>query len=507
MKSIKIIALLVALSLFSCDSFLEEETRGTLTPTGFFNNDGEAELAINGIYGSLANSSALFGRFDRLFNFTVYGADDVGLSRTRGGSEPFENFTVSETTYGTMRSSYIQFYAAVNNLNTILENVPGNENLTDGVRTRVEGEALFMRALMYYHMTNIWGDVAYLRNVLPLSESASLGRTSAEQIRQDMINDLDDLLTRGLLDNVQTTSGRPTRWAALMLQAKIMQWLATPDWQGILDATTEVINNSPHALLSDYGAIWVKADNDPYHAENIWSIDFLKDQPGNINQNVDAFNPRLRDEPANSDDRSALGTALSDNGEEFNGFGHLVALPEFERDFPQDDLRRPWNIANEYLGFPLRFTYLPKHWSLDPIASPRTNHGDVHMMFRLADTYLMAAEAANELGNDTEALNYINAVRERAYEPDQPLSLTGGDLRQAIRDERRWELAAEGHRKYDLVRWGILVETIRNTTSNVASYDRAGNVSEKNNKFPIPIEEIIINPNLLDSDPTNNGYR
>jgi hypothetical protein len=360
---------------------------------------------------------------------------------------------------------------------------------------------------MYYHMTNIWGDVAYLRNVLPLSESASLGRTSAEQIRQDMIADLDDVLTRGLLDDVQTNSGRPTRWAALMLKAKLMQWLATPDWQGILSATTEIINNSPHALLSDYGALWVKADNDPYHTENIWGLDFLRDIPGNINNTTDAFNPRLRDEPANSADRSALGAALAANGEEFNGFGHLVALPEFARDFPQDDLRRPWNVANEYLGFPLRFSYLPKHWSLDPVASPRNNHGDFHMVFRLADTYLMAAEAANELGNDGEALAYINAVRERAYEPDQPLALSGDALRQAIRDERRWELAAEGHRRYDLVRWGILVETIRNTTSNVASYDRAGNVSERNNKFPIPIEEIILNPNLLESDPTNNGYR
>jgi hypothetical protein len=487
--------------------FLEEETRGTLTPNGFFNNDGEANLAINGVYGAITNNRSLFGGFGNLTSITIYGADDVGLSRARGNSEPYENFSISETTYGTLRDNYIQFYSAVNNLNTILENVPGNENLTEGVRNRVEGEALFLRALMYYHMTNIWGDVVYLRNTLPLSESATLGRFDEEQIRQDMIADLNDVLNRGLLDDVQVTSGRPTRWAALMLKAKLMQWLATPDWQGILEATTEIINNSPHALLSDYGAIWVKGDNDPYHAENIWGFDFLKDIPGNIDNNRDGFNPRLRDEPANPAERNALGAALAERGEEFNGFGHIVCLPEFARDFPQDDLRRPWNVGDEYLGFQLRYAYLPKFWTLDFVNSPRNNHGDFQMVYRLADTYLMAAEAANELGNDGEALEYLNAVRERAYEPDQPLSVTGNALRQAIRDERRWELAAEGHRRYDLVRWGILVETIRNTTSNVPGYDRASNVSERNNKFPIPIEEIVLNPNLLESDPTNNGYR
>jgi len=277
MKNLKIITLCIVFLISSCNSFLEEETRGTLTPTGFFNNDGEANLAINGLYGALANSGALFGRFDRIFNFSMYGADDIGLSRARGGSEPFENFTVSETNYGTMRSSYIQFYAAINNLNTILENVPGNGNLSDAVRNRIEGEALFLRALMYYHMTNIWGDVVYLRNVLPLSESSSLGRINAEQIRQDMIADLTEIESRSLLPSVHSGSdiGRPTIWAALMLKAKIMQWLETPNWQGILDATTNVINNSPHALLDDYGSIWVKADNNPFHAENIWGFDFL----------------------------------------------------------------------------------------------------------------------------------------------------------------------------------------------------------------------------------------
>lgn len=178
-------------------------------------------------------------------------------------------------------------------------------------------------------------------------------------------------------------------------------------------------------------------------------------------------------------------------------------------EFPIDDLRRPLNVLNEYLGYPLIHTYLPKHWNLDGVASPRFIHGDMIIVFRLADVYLMAGEAANELGNTGDGLQYVNAVRERAYEPNQPLiGLSQEELRQMIYNERKWELAGEGHRRYDLVRWGILVETIQNTKRyDIFDADAKTNVSLIHERFPIPVEELLLNPALLDSDPTNNGYR
>lgn len=115
-----------------------------------------------------------------------------------------------------------------------------------------------------------------------------------------------------------------------------------------------------------------------------------------------------------------------------------------------------------------------------------TNIGDMNLTnpnnyraIRYADVLLLAAEAHQQLGNDTKALSYLNTVRTRAFESSaNTLSVTGDNLRKAIQHERRVELAGEGHRFFDLVRWGIAAEFI------------PGFESGKNGKFPVPIEEI-----------------
>jgi hypothetical protein len=143
---------------------------------------------------------------------------------------------------------------------------------------------------------------------------------------------------------------------------------------------------------------------------------------------------------------------------------------------------------------------------LNQLSSPRGNHGENKKIFRLADVYLMAAEAENELSGPANAYPYINKVRARAYDPIQPLSgLTQAQFRQAIYDERKWELASENHRRMDLIRWGILLDVVKHTKYRV--YNPAVNITPKNILLPIPPTEINLNPNLLKSDPTNNGYR
>ena len=232
------------------------------------------------------------------------------------------------------------------------------------------------------------------------------------------------------------------------------------------------------------------------------------DLPGNGNWYASMFNPRLRDEPKNTEDKDRLIAALDANGEAFTGTGLQVPIPDFINSFPENDLRAPLNIQDTYAGIQLNFAYMPKLWNLNVEQSPRFNHSDNKLVYRLADVYLMAAEAENELNGPAEAYQYINPIRTRAYATAAEAEL--GDLsqagfRQALRDERKWELAGETQRRFDLIRWGILLEVVKSTEYRV--YTPAANIQPHHVLLPIPQSELLLNPELLASDPTNNGYR
>lgn len=482
----------------SCDDFLKEDPRNLLSPENFFNSDAEAMAAVNGLYFSLMDNNIYRGR--GLDDFYINGADEIGPNRKFGGVEVIQSYTITEANYGSARSAWQALYQIVQDANLIIDNVTNNEKLTATGRQQAIGETLFLRSLAYYHLTNLWGDVPYYRENLPLTEVQALGRTGVDQIRNDIIGDLQEAETH-LPDSYSANDlGRATKAAAGTLLAKV--YLIMENWQAARDKAVEIITTSPHRLLDNYADVFNRSN--PYNEEIIFQVDFVKDLRPTTR--TDSYTPRIRDEPAKSSERSALTAALNARNEGFTGYGLAIPLPDLVEKFPIDDLRRPMNVVTEYLGFQLKFPYMPKNWNLDQINSPRGNHGENYIVFRLADVYLMAAEAENELNGPGMAYEYINKVRERAYEPDKPLAgLDQQQFRQAIYDERKWELAGEGHRRLDLIRWGILLDVVKNTKYRI--YDPASFIQPHHVLLPIPVEELELNPKLLDSDPTNNGYR
>jgi hypothetical protein len=497
-------AVMICLLSFSgCDDFLKEEVRGIINPRNFYTSDAEAILAVNGVYSDL-RQNGLYGNWQGIHNFTQIGADELESSRVFGGNEQIQAYTLTESNYANARNLWELLYRLIGDANSVINNVTGNANVSQAVQHQVTGEALFLRSLAYYHLTNLWGDVPYYDEELPITEVATLGRHDVNEIRNNLIRDLKRIEDENLLPSTYTGAdlGRPTIWAARMLMAKIYLW--QEQWASALDKSLQIVNESPHRLLENYGDVFDVTN--PFNDEVIWAIDFTKDVPGNAQDRTDAFNPRMRDEPKVSSQRKALATLLASRNEEFNGYGLTVPILSFIEEFPADDLRRPFNIMTHYLGYELNYQYMTKFMNVDFVNSPRGNHGEATLVFRLADVYLMAAEAENELNGPANAYQYINAVRARAYEPDQPYSaLDQTSLRTAIQDERRWELAGEGHRRYDLIRWGILVETVQNARYRV--YKPGDNIKSHHVKLPIPAEELILNPALLESDPSNNGYR
>ncbi|WP_299552319.1 RagB/SusD family nutrient uptake outer membrane protein [Seonamhaeicola sp.] len=488
-----------------CDPFLEEEPRGVLQTGNFYNNDNEALLASNGLYRILHKGSLY--RTRGLDNYYVSGCDLVGPSRNVNGN--IHNYLIDEGV-ADGNATWGALYEIVRNASDLIARAGGNENLSENVRNQVLGEAYFLRALAYFHLTNLWGNVPYFRELLPLQELSTIERFSKDEIKADMKADLElafDLLPASYGD---AELGRATKWAAKTLQAKF--YLFDQEWQLALDACNEIIDNSPHRLLDDFAEVFNQTDpTNQYKDEHIFVVDFTTE--GVIGDagtsRTDDYTPRgSRDEPAVASLRSQFLADLDARGEEMTGFAWAVPLPQFanQSNWDPDDLRYDATIVTEYIGYQLQFPYFRKNWNVTK-TSPRFDHHENYIVFRLADIYLMAAEAENELNGPNNAYTYVNTVRERAFEPDKPWSgLSEEQFRLNIRDERKFELAAEGHRKMDLIRWGILLDVVRSVQHRPFN-NPAANIQPKHVLLPIPQQELLLNPNLLNTDPTNNGYR
>ncbi|TDT47393.1 putative outer membrane starch-binding protein [Maribacter spongiicola] len=511
----------IIFSTFGCEKFLEEDPRAIVAPETFFASESDARQAINGTYAILKNNS-IYGQVG-LDHFYDNGADIIEPNRAANFVEPIGNYSMNEALADvsvqkmSVSDTWKDLYGIVFNTNIIIDRVENNEGILEGPRTEIVAEARFLRALCYWHITNLWGDAPYYTEVLTLEEVSSLARTDESIIIEGILDDLQFAQSILPLTYPDDQRGRATKWAAAIIEAKI--YMKQQEWSAGLSKCLEIIDESPHALLPTYNEVFDPTNE--YNPEIIWSLDFARDIEGifdpafpgaafagNNSWRPSLFNPRLRDEPKNADERSALSDALNARGEAFNGTGLQVASKDFAEKFPLNDLRRELNIVDNYLGFDLNFPYMGKFWNLDLESSPRFNHSDNRMVFRLADVYLMAAECENEANGPGNAYQYIEPIRERAYETEAEWKLEGltqQGFREAIYDERKWELAGEAHRRYDLIRWGILLDVVTNLEYRF--WEPNLNIRPWHVKLPIPLQELEQNPALLESDPTNNGYR
>lgn len=512
---------LIIFSSVSCESFLEEEPRDIIAPENFFASAADARQAITGVYAIYKNNS-MYGQVG-LDLFYENGADIIEPQRVIGFVEPIGNYTLDESVADrseqkmSVSDTWKDSYKIVLNCNIIIDRVSGNAAISQEVQTDVIAEARFLRGLAYWHITNLWGDAPFYTENIGITQIKELGRTPKATILREVLVDLQFAQDNmpGLDDIPDAQRGKASKWAAAIVMAKI--YMQQEEWQLELDKCLEIINQSGHILLTDYADVFDPSNE--YNAEIIWSLDFAKDIrgqfeegvpviPGNGNWRPSMFNPRLIDEPKNSADRAALRAALTARGEAFNGTGLQLAGKDFASKFPMNDLRRPLNVMDSYLGFELASPYIPKFMNLNLDTSPRFNHSDNRLVFRLADVYLMAAECENELNGPANAYQYIHPIRQRAYASQAEWELVGLNqqgFREAIYDERKWELAGEAFRRYDLIRWGILLDVVQNIEYRF--WNPAVNIRPWHVLLPIPLQELELNPNLLESDPTNNGYR
>jgi hypothetical protein len=475
------------------------------------------------------------------------------------------------TVNGYFRAKFAALYAGVNRANAVLNVIAGIDTsaLSETEKTKLlqqEGEAKFLRAHFYFELTKIFGNVAIIsvENFDALEFNQPNVGPAWDQIESDLQFAIDNLpATRA----DQSDAGRPTAVVAMAFKGKAH--LFQKEYDDAFDLLDDVIKSGEFSLnpefLDNFNAA---GENSP---ESVFAIQFAADDGFSFNGNIgstlnfpgggpfgsccgfymptidlanayqvdpDTGLPMLdmaalpvfkndyniaSDAPFVPDTTtpvdSRLDYTVGRRGIDYNGFGEHIGK-EWIRSAPIADISGP---------------YLPKksvyQESEIGVSRGNGNWGQEHSginynIMRYSDVLLMAAEAAVELGELGTALNYVNQVRERAantsvvqaidgsgpaanYVVGQYPSFANQELaRQAVRYERRLELGMEGHRLFDLRRWGVTTtvlpqyyvnesRVIENFGPKVLPYQPHFDLA------PIPVDAIDLSQGVLTQNP---GY-
>lgn len=514
---LKYIFISVLIILSSCSDVLVEAPENFVAPEQFFNTEQEAESAIYGVYDFLHDFNiGDFGHFDK---------SEMGTDIGNGRSELWRNggYDIWEPDPNIWRVHYQAIGAA----NFVLNRVNASKRFSGEFKNRLSGEAKFLRAFYYYKLNMYWGNVPIWLDELNLDKAESLPNSSSVEVRQQIIADLND--AADLLPNSVSKKGRATAWMAKGLLARM--YLFEKDWANAKRLALDIINNSGHRLLATHLKVFDYQNK--FNSELIHVVPKLGNVKGGQMQTHASPRP-FDDGPAiqqilNADPELKIvrpldGVLVTDvssrnPGGIFQGWGSLHCLKEHYDSYEPGDLRKNliWHFITFTNGSKYEMTgggstgaslngrsgYYPLKWTAFD-ATPNNGPRDIHFQ-RLAEVYLILAEAENELNGPTaEAYEAINRLRRRAF-GDNSHDLSGlskEQFKQAIIQENAWELANEGLRRYYLWHWGYDVFKQAVQSVAVSLPELAAKLAPHHQYWRIPSNELAKNPNLKQ----NPGY-
>ncbi|MEN2284105.1 RagB/SusD family nutrient uptake outer membrane protein [Algoriphagus sp. SE2] len=541
-------ALILGISAMSaCSGFLEEDVVSQI------GNDylSTAKGLNDGVNAAYSTMRAWYGT-ERGNNFTIFGTD----SYTNGadGSWKFMNFYTNQfdSQNGHVREIWDEFYRGINTCNAVIDRSANATGISEEILLQRISEAKFIRAHHYFIMVQLFGGID-----LQLSETSvptkEVTRASVASVYAAIIQDLEEAIPNLEAKAKSSDYGRATRPAAEHLLGRVYLTKATSEAGEAADygkaevLLQSVIDNYGFSLLPNFGD--VHAFGNEINDEVIWSTQYTYDplttgggnnshvfflmeydvQPGMIR---DVFNgrPFKRFRPTDytlnvifadreNDSRyknSFVDVFLSNRPGTYNttfdksketvtfAAGDTTMwlpgynMPESER------AKYPYQVLTPELYTERLFPGLKKH--KDPGRADRTQFagGRDYIAFRLADTYLMLAEAQFRQGKTAAATENINVVRRRAAFPgkESEMEISESDLTfEFITEERERELIGEQSRWLDLKRWGILVERVR-----LYNPQGAPNIQDFHVLRPIPQNQIDRAEGNASAFPQNPGY-
>ncbi|MEN8804738.1 MAG: RagB/SusD family nutrient uptake outer membrane protein [Wenyingzhuangia sp.] len=517
MKTYKYLLLLIGLSVTGC-SDLVEEPKGLLAPEGFFQTTEDIQTAINATYAHAYNEQ-IWGR--KLSNALMLRSDMAAFRPTGSTARRVEMDTHTITDDNEMvYDPWNRIYRGIAAANEAIAGA-ALVDVPDAEKNPVVAQAYFMRAFYYFHLVRLFGEVPYLTEPVTATTAeaqAKINKTSAEDVYKGIIKDLE--FAEAHLPNTQPARSLPSAGAAKSYLALV--YLTKGDWQDAYDKAKEVINNKAaydYELDSDFQNLF-NADVIDASKEPIFALDY---------NNVEASD--------NAYDQVAPMTGIRNNyrfGAGNGGWAQVVPEIKVFNDWPAGDYRRAVSFDDKAVFFgdhdsnedtpdeayevnytefgtadgsvheqALARPFIAKYYRFPGTfargAVRATSHNP--SMMRYAEVLLIAAEAAVEIGNQEDAVTYVNLVRARARaggswandysNTSVPADISGTVTVNDVLEERRYELAFECKRWYDIARRKIGAQAFGPNGLEVRP-----EFSDADYLTPIPNTEIDSNPNL-----------
>ncbi len=458
-----------------CSDFLDENPESALAGSSFFQSENDGISAVTGIYSRLTQRRGAFNRGLYTRDFPVVLQNLGDQSRGRGGTRANYNNFVVDASDVVSTNFWGASILTISYIATTIDGIQGIPDVSEERKNKLIGEAKFIRALLYFNMVQAFGPNPLIVDPPKAGDDFNVPRRPESVIYNQIIEDLMDARAT-LPSKADQEIGRATSEAATALLGKI--YLILKRYDDAEAALKEVIDSGQYVLLDFYGDLW-RASNDN-NDEYIFSVQHTTD-----------INPSFLN--------SFFGVQGL-NRQPFGGFGAIQLNIEYAESFESGDIRRQWTVIEEDIdGNPIALDRLGgrKFVELEDDRFMLVNNSSKDfVVLRYADVLLMYAEVLNELGRTGEAFSFINAVRTRARNGDPlanpqdyaPGSLSQDEFRDAVLQERHWELGTEGHVFVDLKRTDRLVSAMAALGVTVPSNDYI---------VPLPQAHIDSNPNLV----------
>lgn len=481
-----LIASLLIFVIACGEDFVTKEYQNGVVDENFFQTAKDAEQALTAVYDIVGQKG--YYR-DAIFPLGESSSDNIDEQTGDNGDFGFHYKAISDYRWVPdnpfFKARWYDSYRGIFRANILLEKLPDIE-MDENIKQRYAAEAKFLRGLFYFTLVISYGDVPLLTEVLTRDEYNMLPRTDQAliyaQIEQD-ITEAVDVLPVTISDASQI--GRVTKGSALGLLSRV--YLYEKKWQESANASEQVIGLNEYDLIEDYGSMFNSHNENSEESlfemqsvsrapsfwssqsENIYSV-MWSPMIGWANWYTPSEDVIQAFEEGDIRRKASLLLVGANDSIDLNGDGVLDPFPDPETGsntvfFTNSNVRkflpegRPLNDANNYdINFPI---------------------------IRYAEILLNYAEALNELNRSAEALVPLNQVRARAELPAITTN-NQNDLRNIIYHERRIELVFEGHRFFDLKRQGRAAEVLGPLGFQPGVHEY----------FPIPQEELDLNPNL-----------